>query len=204
VADTVLRLEPELLGDDAVKGWCGRAVRAGAASGAAPAAISSAVSEQAEPLLTPGSQFDRGWVAMIEARILCEQMASRLRVVRELRCEFSRLAAELLNARTPDALLASVLPNVNLLPVSESPRPVSTAALPQKIFDGLNAVLTRALELAESGSMADGYTLLLAGLRRAERTKVEGEVWAIGLVRIYRLALENYTWRFGLRLAEPC
>jgi hypothetical protein len=65
-----------------------------------------------------------------------------------------------------------------------------------------NHTLVTAVEgaatLAAAGHLADGYALLLAGLRRVEAIRDDGQTGADMLVRRYGLAMENYTDAYGI------
>ena len=54
--------------------------------------------------------------------------------------------------------------------------------------------------LAAEGQLADGYGLLLAGLRYAEEQRENAAPWTNELVEHYRLAVENYCASYGIRM----
>jgi hypothetical protein len=72
--------------------------------------------------------------------------------------------------------------------------------LPESEFEVLNRVFSESLDHAQDGQLAEGYTLLLAGLRRAEEAAEHQFPWADRLVGIYNQALNHYTHRFGIPL----
>jgi hypothetical protein len=74
------------------------------------------------------------------------------------------------------------------------------AMLPRHEIDTLIMLIDDAVEFAAEGKLADGYTVLLAGLHRAKEAKETGEVWAEELMQRYRYALEEYAISYGVRL----
>ena len=56
-----------------------------------------------------------------------------------------------------------------------------------------------AMDFAAEGQLADGYAVLVAGLRRAEEAKEAGETWADELIGRYRLAIDKYVASYGIR-----
>jgi hypothetical protein len=67
--------------------------------------------------------------------------------------------------------------------------PVETLALLTTVSD--------AVELARVGHVAEGYSRLLGGLRRAEAARDAGESWGDELVGLYRQELDNHQRRYG-------
>jgi hypothetical protein len=59
-----------------------------------------------------------------------------------------------------------------------------------------------ALDLARDGEAADGYEMLIAGLRRARETEADGETWAPELVTRYQDALERFAEMYGVGRAS--
>ena len=59
----------------------------------------------------------------------------------------------------------------------------------------------RAVRLARGGALAAGHAELEAGFRRAMRDRSRGSVWAPVLVHRYRVALDSYCERYGVRLS---
>ena len=57
-----------------------------------------------------------------------------------------------------------------------------------------------AIGLAAQGRIADGYAELSYGLERAQAARGAGAVWAGELVTRYRLALDNSSESYGVRL----
>jgi hypothetical protein len=69
--------------------------------------------------------------------------------------------------------------------------------------DELNTLLTRideAVALAAEGRLADGYSLLLAGMDEAKDAGEQGAGWADDLAERYRLALDNYAVSYGVQM----
>jgi hypothetical protein len=64
----------------------------------------------------------------------------------------------------------------------------------------LAIVLADPAGLAAEGQLADGYAVLLAGLRRAEEAQEAGEPWADELIGRYRLAIDKYVDSHGAPL----
>ena len=67
--------------------------------------------------------------------------------------------------------------------------------IPDTEFNNLSAALMEAEHAAGRARQMDGCEALLAGLRRAELATEAGEVWAEGLVRCWRLAVEGFCRR---------
>ena len=59
----------------------------------------------------------------------------------------------------------------------------------------------RAVRLAAAGKLAGGHWELVAGLRRAQALSRTGTVWAETLVVRYRVAIDSYCRRYGVRLS---
>ena len=72
------------------------------------------------------------------------------------------------------------------------------STLPRAELDTLLLTVSKAVELAEEGKAADGYQALLAGLRRAEEARDDGEAWGEELVRRWQAALDRYAQRHGI------
>jgi hypothetical protein len=70
--------------------------------------------------------------------------------------------------------------------------------LPTNEIDTLAMTVTDAVDLAVEGKLADGYSELLAGLKRAEEIAAEGVEWGPELVHWWRGALENYCDSYGV------
>jgi hypothetical protein len=71
-----------------------------------------------------------------------------------------------------------------------------TSVLPQAEMEAVTRGLAEVLDLAADGQVADGYELLLWGLRRAQAARGRGVPWGEELVDWWRLAIENYTLRY--------
>ena len=71
-----------------------------------------------------------------------------------------------------------------------------TSVLPEVEMEAVTRGLAEVLELAADGQVADGYELLLWGLRRAQTVRDQGVSWGEELVAWWRLAIENYTLRY--------
>jgi hypothetical protein len=71
-----------------------------------------------------------------------------------------------------------------------------TSVLPEAEMEAVTRGLAEVLELAADGQVADGYELLLWGLRRAQAVRDRGVPWGEELVTWWRLAVENYTNRY--------
>jgi hypothetical protein len=67
--------------------------------------------------------------------------------------------------------------------------------IPRPELDTFLLTVNEAVELAEEGQAADGYTALLAGLARAREAVEDGEPWGEELVRRWEVAVENYAAR---------
>jgi len=74
--------------------------------------------------------------------------------------------------------------------------------LPDAEIDRYLDLVDDAVVLAAEGKLADGYGVLLAGLRYAEEERENANPWADDLVRRYRLALENYCVSYGVPMPE--
>jgi hypothetical protein len=122
----------------------------------------------------------------------------------ELRAQ--RAAARKLRERR--ALPSQPFPVILGLPVWDGPDDGSSSLssgetsplLPRTLFERINRAVTAASEQAARGHLAEGYTVLLDGLRDAEEGLAAGAEWAGELVRIYQLALDNYVWRYRVAL----
>jgi hypothetical protein len=53
--------------------------------------------------------------------------------------------------------------------------------------------------LAAVGDLVAGYDVLIAGRRRAEEARYEGEAGTVELLRRYQHALDAYAARFGVK-----
>lgn len=63
----------------------------------------------------------------------------------------------------------------------------------------LDLATAEAVDYAELGEVAAGYTCLLEGLERAEEAADEGEVWGPALVQHWRSTLNRYCEKYGLK-----
>jgi hypothetical protein len=72
--------------------------------------------------------------------------------------------------------------------------------LPKYELDLLVDAVTEAIDLAESGEVLNGYRCLLGGLERATESEEAGDAHGPELVRRYRLALERYGERWGVKI----
>jgi hypothetical protein len=72
--------------------------------------------------------------------------------------------------------------------------------LPDVEINTLVMTVDDTVGFAVEGKLVDGYTVLQAGLERAEDDKVAGELWADELIGRYRMALENYCASYGVPL----
>jgi hypothetical protein len=70
--------------------------------------------------------------------------------------------------------------------------------LPIDQFNTFTTELSQAHDLADAGRVEEGYTLLLLGLRRAEKANEEGMDWGKELVRRYRDACALFAAQSGL------
>ena len=61
----------------------------------------------------------------------------------------------------------------------------------------LQVAISDATERAASGELAEGYAILLAGLRRAEELSSSGEPWAVELAESYRKAIGYYDFKYS-------
>lgn len=64
----------------------------------------------------------------------------------------------------------------------------------------LDLATAEALDYAEDGEVAAGYSCLLEGLERAEETVSEGESWGPALVAHWRSTLNRYVEKYGLKM----
>jgi hypothetical protein len=64
--------------------------------------------------------------------------------------------------------------------------------LPENERNTWKKLVKDAKALADRRQLADGYSLLLAGLQSAEEDRDRGEPWAEVLIASYRLSLEEY------------
>lgn len=181
-------LEPSVRPDPAVTGWGGRTIH----------------SEPRPERLPLEDLIARAAAAVAQAQCLRSELEAKRALSRHLihytdQCR-RKLSGELSRPRP----LSCFRSNSSALRVETSPcgerSPAGGAALPQPVFDRLNRTLTRALNRALDGALAEGYSLLLQALHAAEEAACCDVAWAEELVRIYHLALENYSWRFGLSL----
>jgi hypothetical protein len=60
--------------------------------------------------------------------------------------------------------------------------------------------VANAIDCAEAGAVADGYTCLWAGLERARELAEDGAGWTQDLVREWERELERYCQRYGVSL----
>jgi hypothetical protein len=60
----------------------------------------------------------------------------------------------------------------------------------------LQVAVSDAAERATSGELAEGYAILLAGLRRAEELASSGEPWAVELAEGYRKAIGYFDFKY--------
>jgi hypothetical protein len=75
--------------------------------------------------------------------------------------------------------------------------------LPKPEISALITAVEGATTFAAAGRLAEGYTLLLTGFRRAARIRDAGQSWAVQLVWRYELALDNYTDAYRVPLKCP-
>jgi hypothetical protein len=71
--------------------------------------------------------------------------------------------------------------------------------IPRPQFDTLLDEIKRAIGCATIGGLVAGYDLLLAGLKRAEYARLEGEEWASALIDRYQQAIAEYLAFYGPR-----
>lgn len=64
----------------------------------------------------------------------------------------------------------------------------------------LDLATAEALDYAEEGEVAAGYSCLLEGLERAEEAVAAGEPWGSALVGHWRSTLDRYTAKYGLKM----
>jgi hypothetical protein len=72
--------------------------------------------------------------------------------------------------------------------------------LPDPEINAFLMTVDDAVGFAAEGQLADGYAVLVAGLRRAEEAPDAGEPWADELVQRYQLAIDNYVASYGVSL----
>ncbi len=87
--------------------------------------------------------------------------------------------------------------NVALEPLSAAVAATSVA-IPTEEIDALIVAVTVAVFLANRGRAADGYTCLLAGLRRVESEQGSDAVWGPELLSRYRDVMGNYARHYGV------
>ena len=68
-------------------------------------------------------------------------------------------------------------------------------------IDTLIAAVEASLDHVHAGRLAAGYSLLLAGLKRAEAQRDAGRPWGAGAVRRWRYAVEACCREYGARRA---
>jgi len=76
----------------------------------------------------------------------------------------------------------------------------SMTHLPEAELNAFLLTVTEAADLGSAGEALNGYRCLLGGIERAEELPEDGEPWAAELVTRYRLALDRYGERWGLRV----
>ena len=72
--------------------------------------------------------------------------------------------------------------------------------LPTHEIDTLTMTVTDAVDLAAEGQLADGYTALLAGLKRAEEIAAEGVEWGEELLEKWQEVVQNYIDSYGVMM----
>jgi hypothetical protein len=73
--------------------------------------------------------------------------------------------------------------------------------LPEAECQNLIQAEREAWNLAYQGRLADGYSLLLSGLERAEEVCVAGEEWGEALVFFWRVVVDWYCDHFAVRMS---
>jgi hypothetical protein len=69
--------------------------------------------------------------------------------------------------------------------------------LPRNELTSLLIAVADAVDHAHRGELADGYTLLLAGLQRARKAQADREPWGEELVAGYHEAMDRYAEYWG-------
>jgi hypothetical protein len=72
--------------------------------------------------------------------------------------------------------------------------------IPDQEFHLLLNTVESAARYAAAGQLVDGHAELLYGLRRAQTLHTHGSDWADTLAARYRMAVDGYCERFGVRL----
>jgi hypothetical protein len=75
--------------------------------------------------------------------------------------------------------------------------------LPRPELDRFLLTVGLAAQLAGAGDAADGYSTLLAGLRRAEEALAQQQPWGEELVARWRRAVDHFVRRHGIIPLDP-
>jgi hypothetical protein len=142
---------------------------------------------------------ERVSAVLAQSRSLCHSAATAVEQTRTLRLQLAGSGREENQAVADTASFLEVRSAGHQRPIGGRPCGADVS-LPDTEFAALNEVVTHAHDLAAEGRLSAGYGVLLAGRRRAENAAAGGVDWAPDLVRIYNLALENYIWRYGVKL----
>jgi hypothetical protein len=75
---------------------------------------------------------------------------------------------------------------------------MQVSTLPRPELDRFLLTVGLAAQLAGEGEAADGYSTLLAGLRRAEEAVAQDQPWGRELVARWRRAVDHFVARHGI------
>jgi hypothetical protein len=75
---------------------------------------------------------------------------------------------------------------------------MQVSSLPRPELDRFLLTVGLAAQLAGAGDAADGYSTLIAGLRRAEAAVAEQQPWGEELVARWRRAVDHFVRRHGI------
>jgi hypothetical protein len=130
------------------------------------------------------------------------EIAARLEASRQLRQRLLQFRLDLeaaAAARAVEPSLPDSGPSIEW--TLQTPDPAADPTeLPTSEFRVLNQIFSRALDLAQEGRFAEGYTVLIAGLRRAEEASDHEFSWADHLIYVYNESLAYYARTFGMDL----
>jgi hypothetical protein len=71
--------------------------------------------------------------------------------------------------------------------------------VPLAEIDDFVTTVVRAVEMAESGRLADGYTEILHGLEQARLARAWNGAWAERIIWYWRNALDRYCNHYGVK-----
>jgi hypothetical protein len=202
---TLIEVEPLVREDPAVAGWGGRILRDPIASVRHQQSGQPPGKERA-PLHDRSTRpSDRLGALATAVESQRAEMRLRMQEARQLHATLQRQLTELQRGARRVLLCADIKAGRGARhdgrAASEAIRdPVLRMGISAEAFEALNGVISQALSMAESGRLADGYSLLLEGMHQAAERSSWDDSWGSEVVGVYALALENYAARFGVRM----